>query len=72
MNNAGITRDGLMVRMKESDWDLVLSINLKGSFLCSQQAVKQMMKQKRIIRFHGITSMESSLLPFGYSLARGS
>ena len=47
VNNAGITRDGLMVRMKESDWDLVLSINLKGSFLCSQQAIKQMMKQKK-------------------------
>ena len=46
VNNAGITRDGLMVRMKESDWDLVLDINLKGSFLCSQQAAKQMMKQK--------------------------
>ncbi len=46
VNNAGITRDGLMVRMKESDWDLVLNINLKGSFLCSQQAAKQMMKQK--------------------------
>ena len=46
INNAGITRDGLMVRMKESDWDLVLDINLKGSFLCSQQAAKQMMKQK--------------------------
>ena len=46
VNNAGITRDGLLMRMKEVDWDLVLSINLKGSFLCSQQAVKQMMKQK--------------------------
>ena len=46
VNNAGITRDGLLMRMKEADWDLVLSINLKGSFLCSQQAVKQMMKQK--------------------------
>ena len=46
VNNAGITRDGLLMRMKEADWDLVLSINLKGCFLCSQQAVKQMMKQK--------------------------
>ena len=46
VNNAGITRDGLLIRMNEVDWDLVLNINLKGSFLCSQQAVKQMMKQK--------------------------
>jgi len=47
VNNAGITRDGLMVRMKEEDWDRVLDINLKGSFLCAQQAAKQMMKQRR-------------------------
>ena len=46
INNAGITRDGLMIRMKELDWDRVLNINLKGTFLCSQQAAKQMMKQK--------------------------
>ena len=46
VNNAGITRDGLLMRMKEQDWDLVLSVNLKGSFLCTQLAVKQMMKQK--------------------------
>ena len=46
INNAGITRDGLMIRMKEVDWDIVLNINLKGTFLCSQQAAKQMMKQK--------------------------
>ena len=46
VNNAGITRDGLLLRMKEVDWDLVLNINLKGSFLCSQQAIKQMLKQK--------------------------
>lgn len=46
VNNAGVTRDGLAIRMKEADWDLVLDINLKGSFLCSQQAVKQMFKQR--------------------------
>ncbi|NIQ00261.1 MAG: 3-oxoacyl-[acyl-carrier-protein] reductase [Nitrospinaceae bacterium] len=46
VNNAGITRDGLLMRMKEADWDAVLAINLKGAFICSQQAVKQMMKQK--------------------------
>ena len=49
INNAGITRDGLMIRMKEADWDRVLNINLKGTFLCSQQAAKQMMKQKSVV-----------------------
>ncbi len=46
INNAGITRDNLAIRMTESDWDLVLDINLKGSFLCAQQAAKIMMKKR--------------------------
>ncbi len=47
VNNAGITKDGLFIRMKEDDWDKVLAVNLKGSFLCGQQAAKQMIKQRR-------------------------
>jgi len=46
VNNAGITRDNLAIRMSETDWDLVLDINLKGSFLCAQQAAKIMMKKR--------------------------
>ncbi len=46
VNNAGITRDGLLMRMKEEDWDAVLNINLKGSFLCSKEAVKIMGRQR--------------------------
>ena len=44
INNAGITRDGLMARMKESDWDDVIDTNLKGAFLCIKGASKPMMK----------------------------
>jgi 3-oxoacyl-[acyl-carrier protein] reductase len=47
VNNAGITRDGLLVRMKEKDWDDVLDINLKGAFICTKIAAKAMMKQRR-------------------------
>src|ERR1700741_2359817 len=43
VNNAGITRDGLAVRMKQADWDLVLRINLDGAFLCSQAALPSRM-----------------------------
>ncbi len=46
VNNAGITRDGLILRMKDEDWDLVLSINLKGAFLCTKAALKYMSKQR--------------------------
>ncbi len=46
VNNAGITRDGLAIRMSEEDFDKVISVNLKGTFNCSQQAAKIMMKNK--------------------------
>ena len=46
VNNAGITRDGLMLRMSEEDWDMVLDINLKGSFNCIKTVARPMMKSK--------------------------
>ena len=46
VNNAGITRDGLMIRMSEEDWDLVLDINLKGAFNCIKAVARPMMKQR--------------------------
>ncbi len=46
VNNAGITRDGLFLRMKEEDFDRVININLKGTFNCTQAAYKTMIKQR--------------------------
>ncbi len=46
VNNAGITRDGLVMRLKEADWDLVIDINLKGTFNCIKSVSKAMMKQR--------------------------
>jgi 3-oxoacyl-[acyl-carrier protein] reductase len=46
VNNAGITRDGLMIRMNEEDWDLVMDINLKGAFNCIKAVARPMMKQR--------------------------
>lgn len=46
VNNAGITRDGLVMRMQEADWDLVLNINLKGTFNCIKSVSRVMMKQR--------------------------
>lgn len=46
VNNAGITRDGLMIRMSEEDWDMVMDINLKGAFNCIKAVARPMMKQR--------------------------
>ena len=47
VNNAGITQDGLLVRMDDSQWDRVLTINLKGTFLCTRAVGKVMLKARR-------------------------
>ncbi|MGB9716741.1 MAG: 3-oxoacyl-[acyl-carrier-protein] reductase [Thermodesulfovibrionales bacterium] len=56
INNAGITRDGLMIRMKDEDWDSVIAINLKGVFLCSREAIKDM-SQRRYGRIVNVSSV---------------
>lgn len=47
VNNAGITRDNLLIRMKEQEWDDVIDTNLKGVFNCIQKVTPQMLRQKR-------------------------
>jgi len=47
INNAGITKDGLIVRMDDAQWDRVLDINLKGTFLCTRAVAKVMLKARR-------------------------
>jgi 3-oxoacyl-[acyl-carrier protein] reductase len=46
VNNAGITRDGLLMRMKVDDWDAVLGVNLKGAFICTKAVSKTMVRQR--------------------------
>ena len=62
VNNAGITRDGLIVRMKESDWDDVLNINLKGAFHCIKAASKTMLTQRsgRIINVSSVVGVSGN------------
>ncbi len=59
INNAGITRDGLLMRMKASQWDEVLNTNLKGVFLCTKNVSKYMMKQRsgKIINITSIVGL---------------
>jgi 3-oxoacyl-[acyl-carrier protein] reductase len=56
VNNAGITRDQLLMRMKRADWDAVLNTNLTSAYLCTQQAIGSMLKQRwgRIINITSI------------------
>jgi len=59
INNAGITRDGLLMRMKTSQWDEVLNTNLKGVFLCTKNVSKFMIKQRsgKIINITSIVGL---------------
>jgi 3-oxoacyl-[acyl-carrier protein] reductase len=72
VNNAGITKDGLILRMKEDDWDAVISINLKGVFLCSREAVKVMVKQKygRIVNIASVVAFMGNPGQANYSASK--
>jgi 3-oxoacyl-[acyl-carrier protein] reductase len=60
VNNAGITRDGLIMTMSEDDWDAVIAVNLKGTFNCSKAAVRHMMR-KRYGRIISIASVAGQM-----------
>jgi len=72
INNAGITRDGLILRMKEEDWDAVININLKGVFLCSKEAVKLMVKQRygRIVNIASVVAFMGNPGQANYSASK--
>ena len=59
INNAGVTQDGLLVRMDEAQWDRVLDINLKGTFLCTRAVAKVMLKARtgRIVSIASIVGL---------------
>ena len=62
VNNAGITRDGLAMRMKPADWALVLKVNLDGAFLCAQQVLPGMMRNRwgRIVNIASVVGQAGS------------
>ncbi|MGD8921663.1 MAG: 3-oxoacyl-[acyl-carrier-protein] reductase [Candidatus Zixiibacteriota bacterium] len=72
VNNAGITKDGLMIRMDEKDWDAVLDINLKGAFLVTKTAGRIMMKQKygRIVNISSVVGLMGNAGQANYSASK--
>jgi 3-oxoacyl-[acyl-carrier protein] reductase len=73
VNNAGITRDGLAVRMKPADWDLVLNINLTGAFRCSQQVLPGMMRNRwgRIVNMASVVGQAGGAAQANYAASKG-
>ena len=72
VNNAGITRDGLLLRMSEDDWDAVLTINLKSAFLCTKAALRGMLKAKwgRIISVSSVAGLNPNPGQANYAAAK--
>jgi 3-oxoacyl-[acyl-carrier protein] reductase len=73
VNNAGITRDGLAMRMKAADWDLVLNINLTGAFRCSQQVLPGMMRNRwgRIVNMASVVGQAGGAAQANYAASKG-
>ena len=72
INNAGITKDNLVLRLSENDWDKVLSVNLRGAFLCSKLCAKYMVKQRRgkIINISSIIGIVGNAGQANYSASK--
>ena len=72
VNNAGITRDALILRMKEEEWDAVIDVNLKGTFNCTKAAVRYMSKQRygRIVNIASIIGETGNAGQANYSASK--
>ncbi len=72
VNNAGITRDTLLMRMTEDDWDSVMTTNLKGTFLCSKAAIRPMLRQRsgRIVNLSSVVGLVGNAGQSNYAAAK--
>ncbi len=72
VNNAGITRDNLLLRMKASEWDEVIATNLTGTFLCTQAALKPMLKQRagRIVNVTSVVGLTGNAGQANYAASK--
>jgi len=72
VNNAGITRDTLLMRMAEADWDAVIDTNLKGAFLCAKAAIRPMLRQRsgRIVNLTSVVGLVGNAGQANYAAAK--
>ncbi|MBE8949286.1 MAG: 3-oxoacyl-[acyl-carrier-protein] reductase [Quinella sp. 3Q1] len=72
INNAGITRDNLLIKMSEDDFDRVISTNLKGVFNCTKAVTRQMMKQRggRIVNMSSVVGLKGNISQANYAAAK--
>ncbi len=72
VNNAGITRDGLLMRMKTEDWQAVINLNLTGVFLCTRAVARTMLKQRsgRIINITSVVGLMGNAGQANYAAAK--
>jgi 3-oxoacyl-[acyl-carrier protein] reductase len=73
INNAGITKDNLIIRMTDEEWDSVIAVNLKGVFNCTRAASKVMMKQRsgRIVNIASVVGLMGNPGQINYSASKG-
>ncbi len=73
INNAGITKDNLILRMKEEEWDAVINVNLKGAFICTQKVSRYMLKQKSgsIINMASVIGVMGNAGQANYAASKG-
>ena len=72
VNNAGVTRDNLMLRMKTEEWDAVLATNLTGAFLCTRAALRPMVKQRygRIVNVTSVVGLTGNAGQANYAASK--
>jgi 3-oxoacyl-[acyl-carrier protein] reductase len=72
VNNAGINRDGLLLRMSQNDWDTVIDVDLRGAFFCTQAALRGMVRRRwgRVVNMSSVVGLTGNAGQANYAAAK--